>query len=385
MDSIVKSREGGRAERVEAVMARMNDLYEKTLNETLLPDHISYTCLIKAYTTDGLPGYAEKCKTILKYMEDESMKGRTHLKPDKFVYAAVIHAVSREGYPEDGEKLIEEMETLGEKDPALLPNIQCYNILMSSYRMRRRKDAASNALRILDKVRTSQMTGNTNLRPSNVSFGICIDALARSMDHDKVQKAEELMTDLLELHKSTNDHNLAPTTSVWCSLLLVYAESKLQNKAEKALQIIDRMHKEGVTCDMVTFNTLLKACAKTNNFDEPTRLQVLDISKYAFSEIQNRNDLKPDTLTYSSLLWISDKFIIDEEEKRATIKDLFKSCCSEGQVSDGIISALMKIASKDVIKDLLGEELVRKRRVNIGDLPREWSQQRHRFRYRPRD
>ena len=382
INAIVKSRTRGRAERVEAVMDRMKKLYEKTGNETLLPDRVSYTCLIKAHTIDKIPGYAKKCQSILKFMEEEFSKGKLNLKPDKYVYASVVHAVSNEGYPEDCEKLVEEMEMLGAKDPDVYPNIVCYNALISSYGKRRRSDSASNALRILEKIRSAQAAGNKDLKPINISYSTCIDALARSVDNNKVQKAEQLMTEILELHRATDDDDLAPTTHLWCSLMLVYAESKLQKKAQKAKKVIERMKVAGAECDTVTFNTLLKACAKTNDFDEETRLQVLDISKYAFSEIQKSKDLDPDTLTFNTLMWISDKFIADDEEKKATIKALFKNCCSEGQVNDNTISTLMKIATKEVVRELLGDQLVRKLKIEIRDLPREWSRRRNRFRYR---
>jgi hypothetical protein len=353
----------------------MNEIYSKTGNASVLPDKISYTSFIKATIADRRPGFATQCKSIVKTMEEGYSKGNKKLKPDSFVYGNLLNAISIEGYPEDCEKLIDEMEMQAAAgDTEIYPNIVCYNTVMNAYGKRRRGDRAIQAERILRKIYDSRNAGNIKLKVNAASYAICIDALARSNDNDKVPKAEALITELLELYERNQEDSVAPTTNVWCALMLVYAESNLEDKAEKVLIAISRMEKLGYRADNVTYNLLLKACSKTSSDNQQTRQRVLDISKGAFELLQRNKALKPDTFSYNSLLWICDKMIQDPEEKRATIKGLFKKCCNDGEVSITLIKTLKKLTSPALFIELInGDKRSTERIVNMKDLPTEWT------------
>ena len=88
----------------------------------------------------------------------------------------------------------------------------------------------------------------------------------------------------------------------------------------------------------------MKACAKTNTNNEQVRQRVLDISKRTLDVLRRSKEFKPNSFSYNSLLWICDKMIQDPEEKRATIKALFESCCDDGEANTALIGNLNKVA-----------------------------------------
>ena len=143
MDAIARSQKNGRARRSEAVIQRMKDINLKTGNESVLPDKVTYTSLIKALHEDRIPGCSEKGKALLKMMEEAATKGNSRLKPDLFTYSTVLNALSYDGYPEQCEELVDKMESEGlGGNIEIFPDIVCYNKVMASYRKQRRRDAA---------------------------------------------------------------------------------------------------------------------------------------------------------------------------------------------------------------------------------------------------
>jgi hypothetical protein len=178
---------------------------------------------------------------------------------------------------------------------------------------------------------------------------------------------------MIERYEQTQDNRLAPTTNIWCSLMLVYAESRMQDKAERVLHVIKRMEKAGNEMDIVAYNTLLKACAKTNTNNEQVRQRVLDISKRTVDILRRSKEFKPNSFTYNSLLWICDKMIQDPEEKRATIKALFESCCDDGEVNAALIGNLNKVAPRDLFFKLVGTYTDQGNYVDIKKLPTTWT------------
>lgn len=374
MHAIGRSFRGGRSERAEAIMKQMNDLYIKTGNEALLPDKVTYTSLLKAIMEDRVPGFAAKCKSILEKMELEySSNGNDKLKPDVYTYGTVMNAIAYEGYPEDCEALLDRMESLASKgDTDCYPNVICFNTVMSAYGKRRRSDSALQTERIFRRINESREKGNNNLEYNAASYAIYIDALARSNEKDKVSKAEAVMKIFLEHYEKTKYEGLVPTANVWCALMLCYAESSdIEDKAEKALNVVKRMEQTGTEVDIISYNTVLKACSKSNSGNERIRKRVLEISQIALAALRNREGLKLDSYSYNSLLWISHKFIDDPEEKVATIKALFNNCCNDGEVNKLVFDTLKRVAPRDLFSMLVG---------NDKDLPAEWTRNAGRFR-----
>ncbi len=384
IDAISRSNKRGRAARAEAIIERMNELFRKTGNESLQPDKVTYTSLIKATIMDRDRGLASKCQSILKKMEDESCSNgdgnssNLKMKPDLYTYASVLHALSYERHPEECEEFLDRMESLAlAGDHEVFPNTICYNVVMSSYGKSRRGDAAFQTERILQKMIDSRNAGNKNLEPNNTaSYAICIDALARSNDPNRVDKAEALLQKLLGFHEKRKTHRNAPSTHIFNSMMFVYANSNLPDKAEMVLGVIGRMEEAGIRPDTVSYNTLLKACSKTNvNADVEVKRRAVDISKEAFRSMQQRVDIRPDAFTFNSLFWICHKMVDDPEEQVATIRALFERCCSDGQVDASVLNNLKRVAPPNLFLDLVGVHVdgSQTKFVEVQGLPKDWT------------
>jgi len=374
IDSISKSNKRGRVARAEAVLSRMNELYAKTGNASLLPDKVSYTSLIKAITMDRGPNFTEECKSILTRMEDESRDGNLRIKPDLFMYNVLINSLCIGGKPEECEELLDQLEEKAAGgESKIYPNIRCYNIVMNAYCKGKRNDSWTQTERIFRKIEKARAAGNSHLKLSNVPYGIMIDALARSNAVDKVQRAESWFNQLIEQYESTKDESMALSTHVCNALILVYINSNIPNKAEKAFDVIKLMKDTGLKPDIVSYNSVLTACWRTSDFEEEYRKQALDISTQILGEMKGRNDLKPDTFTYKSLVKVSGKMIQDLSEKKETIKALFKHCCDDGEVTPMFLGSVKSASPPDFFRELLGKDGNQNNYVDIKDLPPAWT------------
>lgn len=369
MHCIARSPREGRTQRAQALINRMNTLYTETGNKMLKPDKISYTSLIKAIMMDKEPGFVTKCKSILNEMWEEYAKGNERLKPDVFAYGTVLNAMSDGALPEESEALLDEMEKLamtGEKE--FYPSIICYNTVMNAYAKRRRHDAAKQTERIFNRINEARRKGNSDLEPNDVSYSIYIMALAKSDDLDKVQKAESIFNKWRDQY-SSKPRSFSPT-SVWSSLLFLYAESKLEDKVEKMLSMIKQME-ECNQIDTISYNILLKGCSKSNSDSPEQRKRILEISQVAFKALNDEKRLRADAYSYTTLLHICDKFIDDPSEKQATIKAFFRRCCDDGEVNESLFRTFKRVSSHDTYLEAtkIGENMV----VNsYDDLPMEW-------------
>merc|ERR1711937_457714 len=98
------------------------------------------------------------------------------------------------------------------------------------------------------------------------------------------------------------------------ALLLVYANSDLEEKAEKSLKVLQQMKSLNIPPSVVSYNILLKACGSTQTNCESSRKKALDIAVQEFGNLVSSDTLKPDSTTYCSLLWICHYLLKDSEE-----------------------------------------------------------------------
>lgn len=376
MNAIARSHNKGRATRAQAVIENMNELYLKTHNDSLRPDKVSYTALMKALIADRQPGIAAQSISIFDLMMEESNKGNVNMKPDHYTVGTALNAISIGGNPEECEEFLNRIEKIvaeGNYDE-MYPSTVCYNTVIQSYGKSRRYDSADQARRIFDSIETVRNDGTANEK-NIMSYILCIDAYARSSNDDKVDKAEALVTELLERYQRTKNEKYRPSVGFWCALLLVYAESNRDDMAESSLKIIDRMQEYSNRPNTSAYNLVLKSCAKTKPRNPQTKKRVLEISQIALGALKNETHLHVDVYSYSSLLYICMKFIDNDEEKVATIKALFKSCCEDGMVNASVIQALKKVTRRgNLAVELLGEKLGTIKHVKTSDIPPKWTQ-----------
>jgi pentatricopeptide repeat protein len=137
---------------------------ENKINDTTKPNLSSYLAILKALAKQSkrYPDAAEKCEIIVKNMEDRYLRGESSVKPD----------------------------------------IACYNCWIDVYSKSGSKDAASNALNIIERVIT--LSKDLDLRPDVVSFTTAMNAIANS--NCAPDSAEALLDQMTELNIKPNKY-----------------------------------------------------------------------------------------------------------------------------------------------------------------------------------
>ena len=366
-----KRGERGSSERIQGTIHRLTEMSDQTNNEGLAPDKFTYTSLMLALVNEKIPGNLEKCGAVLDRMEDLAERtGKKALMPDEMAYATIMNGYSHEGNAQMIESLIRRMKCKG---------IPCtdiaYNILLNAIVKIKAHDVAERAEDVLKRMAQELADGNSGCRPSIVSYITCIKALSRSHDPNKIKRALKLFETIAGRFKS-GDESFRPSERVLGSVLDVVAKSNEAHKVSMCLGLIDRMKKEyGVTPNRVAYNIVLSACAHhiDPSENEQLRREVLKTAVSTFQLLSKDGSLGgPDSTSYRSLLLVVDRFIIDEGERMASMEDLWKKCCKDGQVNQWVLQALFKVSGPHFWR-LVDKDRRSAGIVKVQDLPPEWS------------
>lgn len=356
VDAWARSRKPGREMKARAVIDRMEKLASETGNKSILPDKLTYTCLINAITGDRQRGYEDRCAEILSMME----AGNDRIKPDLITYNAVVKAYAGARRPEEAEKCLRRME-----DAGLSPNFLCYNNVLNAYGKSQGQDSAKKALQILESIERCGM------EPPAMSYAICIDALGRSEDPRRVRRAEELVERCIQRLNKSQRHSRELSGPIFNALQSVYIRSGDPNKAKKSLGVIKMMEDYGLRPEVSSYNSVLSACSRPPpDTDEKLRRNAIEIAAKVVEFLRSDDsNLKPDSQSYNSLLWVCDG-ISDENEKRQTIHAVFQMCCNDGLLNRRFLASLKQVARDQFFK-LVGRQ---GGHVNVSDLDPSWSQ-----------
>ena len=230
-----------------------------------------------------------------------------------------------------------------------------YNGVMKAFSKSDVPGRGLHAMNLLQDIKSKASA--LQIQPNMITYSTCIYVLARSNETDRVEKAESIFHEMLTAyHESGKRDDLKPSPDSWSLLLLAYAFSETNNKAEKALSLVDRILAFGMTPNTVHYNTILLACAleakkwehhsttiESNILRSSTRQVVYKVMS-VFDQ-WGSNGLKPNYTTFINLINCSQLFEHDHE-RTTFIKDIFERCKQAGLVDEKMVDLLIM---KDVL------------------------------------
>ena len=95
------------------------------------------------------------------------------------------------------------------------------------------------------------------------------------------------------------------------TVLRAWSKSNSQDKASRARKLLEKMYDRA---DIISYNILLNAAAFTSGSGEATQ-KALCIATKTFTEIKASSHLKPDEVTYGTVLKAFARFMMPGEEK----------------------------------------------------------------------
>ena len=78
--------------------------------------------------------------------------------------------------------------------------------------------------------------------------------------------------------------------------------------------------------------------------------------------------LKPDSVTYTSMMHVILNLMDDSTEKAKAIEGIFRRCCEEGCLNRHILKVLAEALSKEELFSIAGKDM-----ASFSSLPGEWS------------
>jgi len=137
----------------------------------------------------------------------------------------------------------------------------------------------------------------SRITPSTVSFNTMLNAWAKSMDPEAVDKAEQLFEEMLEL----DDDVARPDVLTFSTLMDVYSKSAGDDAVERAESIFQFMNTLGVQRNVYTFSALQNVYARSGRPDASEQCQrILDrmIQQYKNGDVF----AKPNCINYNAVL-----------------------------------------------------------------------------------
>jgi len=191
-------------EQAEAILQRMESLYERTGDESTKPDHITYSAILRTISRSKPPIDIERAEDIMNIMEEKAKKSEIPW-PNASAYTSLIHSFKNSG-----------LEDLGEK--------------------------ASLTIERMDEAHTH---GNYTVKVDTIAFNAAISAWALSNSPEKAVKAWELLNDMCNRYEK-GDIACKPNLQSFKLVLHVCGHttrrlSSYKNSVRVALQTQDKL------------------------------------------------------------------------------------------------------------------------------------------------
>jgi Pentatricopeptide repeat domain len=288
VDAWARSGQGGAAaQRAEALLTHMHELYSSGQHEELRPTNAIFNAVINAWARSREKIAPVRAEQILKWMQN---LGDLGIQPDKYTFNTVIHAWAKAGGPEaagKAQELLAKMHKMYQDGNInAKPDTISYNVVHRLFEM-----------------------GDPDVKPNVVTYGAVIDSFAKSGERGAASRADNLLANMMQLHQSdpVRHSDLMPNTYVFNTVINCWAKSKehdAASKAEEMLVVMSRKYAEGMTSlkpDNFTYTAVIDAWAKSGYRGAAARAdQLLDKmeSKYLAGDV----DLKPNSYTYNAVI-----------------------------------------------------------------------------------
>lgn len=266
----------------ESVLSNIEADYEATKDPSLRPDKYTYTSVMKAHANVG---DAYKTKETLHRMIDQYKKGNEAAKPDIFPFNNVLLAISRgaKGRKENAgllaDELFQEMSSLrAEGILDVCPNLASYTMKIACWAASGDPLAGAEADKILGELEQLAANGQPEVKPDARTISNVINAHAKCGNY---VRSEELLKQMLDDY-SNGDRKMIPALETINMVLASLARANTAEAAEKAETYLQEMLEFqefepsfDLKPDAVTFTTVISAWAKSGSPDAAERAKAL--------------------------------------------------------------------------------------------------------------
>lgn len=319
--------------------------------------------------------------------------------------------------------LLERMERECESRPEVTPNAKTYTCVICAMAKSRRQTDALEANRILERMWSRYQDGDNSAKPDAVAFTAVISCWSSiNQQHGRDYGADEVVLELLERMKTLGEQgheDMAPNARTYTSVLKTLSNSQKSYAYDKAMWLLDEMEtsfqegnlavepsnfhynaildliargsfldkvgpatelfremkalgRESVRPNIITYNSLLRVCANTYGGSEEKQ-EALKLAIELFRKVLRDDSMEASSITFLFFFKCVRKHgRVDPQFQLKVFQHSFDYCCKRGLLSDYILAQLKMALTADVLKGLLGLESI-PNELSVSDLPSEWS------------
>jgi hypothetical protein len=210
-------------------------------------------------------------------------------------------------------------------------------------------------------------------RPDLISYNTVIKAMRSGNKEEGAVFAEDILSKLETMGE--RDPKLLPDNYSYTSVITAFGRSDSSKKADKALEIVERMMaaqekgNKAATVTVHSFNAALNACAFVDGTD--------DDKKKAFEIAMKLNDMRmkyhnrTDSTWYGTMLRVCSSLLEPSEKRENFVDRFFREACDTGCVGRLVLTQLKFAATPKQFGRLL--DIDPDEKISLDDLPEEWT------------
>jgi hypothetical protein len=327
-----------RRERIESTLQRMNELAKAYSNQSIMPDKVSYACLLRVIIEEGGPDMTDEVESVVRTLEASDV--RSHL-PDAQIYTMLLDAYDRGSDHTSVDKAEALWDWLGQRysrgESSVYPDDVMYRLMLKIY-ANAGKVKQSDSL--LFNMMQDYRKGNLKGRPSEEAFLMAMRSWTRSRRPDSIDGALRLFNIMT---KEFRDGNVAcrSTGKTFSQLMVVLAHNEHPGKLEIANRLLGRMKDYAIEPDRVVLNWYLRVCSSTPPGGEQENAIILE-KVFDTLEFLRISDRGADSNSYLSAMLACERrldgvFLYDQ------ISALFGQCKEAGMVNRKVLAAMHRL------------------------------------------
>ena len=275
-------------QKANELLMRMEHLYKTGKNKTVKPNVVSYFAVIDGWARCTDMNAGSNALALLKKMENYSLAGDKSLRPNIRCYSRVLAALvnsKKRGSDRSAEHLITAMEefarTGNETFAQEKPNVVCYNTLINAYAKRAKASKAIQILNKMDQYTSITKDERDKIRPDTRTLNSIIYSLSVCKEKHKARRALKILQRLEKSHIS-GDWRATPSNQSYnmvinaCSTTQGTEEDKAE-AMQVALEAFSRLQRSNYAQpDRYTYISLLKTCGRQLQQNSKNRTMIVD-------------------------------------------------------------------------------------------------------------
>ena len=405
------STDSGAAEEAESALNRLlglRDADKEGRYDYLLPDCVSYNAAISGWCQIiGSGGHKrknkkaqagdsknpmekqidaiERAKTLLIDMELESV-ANPKAAPNARTYSSLIYALTKSTLGthaiEDAASFLYQMEEQYKRGRnECRPSLQLYSAIITAYRRSGDADAGHKALDMFHHLNDLSDRGGKwdALRPDAVIYSSVLDAIGKSRMEGGADIALEILSEIESIYEETYDELCRPSVRVYTAVIFVLSQCRADGNAQKAYEILAQMERrykesgdESVLPNSFTYNYAINCAATTlGNLDKKT--PAFKVALHAFQSLRKSPVDRPNSFTYAFMLKACNSLLPLGNIRYKVVTQAFKECCDAGMLSNEVLKWLKSGVPLEIGRELLEYPDKNYQRIQVRDLPAEWS------------